>query len=297
MSRSDRLMLWGAAAVMIAVGALSLWKVSLIPAIDPEIAALRAEQQKLINGPRHFPAPDPIPAVHLGFLDVIPEPRLPQPQADLFRTQAVGKAMTIIHNPTKVLVLPFAVPTEIKSDLNGVSLPWTLQDAPQEKLADWQSQVKAKPAGFVIERRCGDEPAVVLAKLGPEAGSYTDVSAEPRKTYRYRVSVTGNETIRTSYPAQLEPVTKALAWSAEVRTPSDARVKLVGGDKNNAFLRMETYDRTAKKWVAGKVSMAVPGQKVGGSGWTLKGLRFDNFTLVADVTDDEGVDRVLTTKD
>src|SRR6185436_11335098 len=103
MSRNDRLMLWGAAAVMIAVGALSLWKVSSIPALDPEIAALRAEHQKLINGPRHFPAPEPLPAIHLGFMDVVSEPRLPQAQADLFRTRAVGIPVT--HGPMDVLVL------------------------------------------------------------------------------------------------------------------------------------------------------------------------------------------------
>jgi hypothetical protein len=295
MSRNDRLMLWGAAAVMIAVGALSLWKVSLIPAIDPEIAALRAEHQKLMNGGRHFPKPEPVSPVHLAFMDVIPEPRLPQPEADLFRTQAVGKPIS--HGVMDVLVLPFAVPGKPRADLHGATFDWTLQEAPQETHQNWKRQKPAKPAGFVIERRCGDEPPVVVAKLGPEARSYTDLSTEPRKTYRYQVSVTGKETVRTSYPAQLEPVTKALAWSAEIRTPSDTRAKLVGGDKDNAFLKLETYDRTAKKWVAGKVMMAAPGQKVGGSGWTLNKLRFDNFTLVADVTDDEGVDRVLTTKD
>jgi hypothetical protein len=296
MSRNDKLILWGAVAVMIAVGGLFLWQVSQIPAIDPRIAALKVEHEKLMNGPRHMPGPDPIPAYHLGFLDVIPEPRLPQPQADLFRTRLVEVPMTIAHRTTEVMVLPFASLGVVRSDLDGTTLAWTVQDAPQEKLKDWQKQKPAKPAGFIIERRCGDSEPVLVMKLGPEARSYTDLSTEPRKTYRYRVSVTGKETIRTSYPAQLEPVTKALAWSAETRTPSDTRARLVGGDKSNAFLRMETYDRTAKKWTAGKVTMAAPGQKVGGSGWTLKGLRFDNFTLVADVTDDEGVDRVLTTR-
>src|SRR5262245_58517566 len=208
MNRNDKLMLWGAAAVMMAVASYSLWKVSQIPAIDPEIAALKIEHEKLMNGARHMPAPPAIPPIHLGFLDVIPEPRLPQPEADLFRTRAVGKPVEIIYRPTNVLVLPFAVPGEIKADLDGIPLRWTVQDAPQENLARWQTQVKAKPAGFVVERQCGDAAPVIVAKLGPEARSYTDISAEPRKTYRYRVSVTGQETIRTSYPAQQESVAK-----------------------------------------------------------------------------------------
>ena len=50
-----------------------------------------------------------------------------------------------------------------------------------------------------------------------------------------------------------------------------------------------------KKWMA-KTIVVAPGRNIGMSGWILKGLHFDNFTLVADLTDDEGVDRVQTTK-
>jgi hypothetical protein len=75
-----------------------------------------------------------------------------------------------------------------------------------------------------------------------------------------------------------------------------ARLKLVGGDKTHAVLRAETYDRAQKAWV-GKTALTAPGEMVAGTGWSLKGLRFDEFTLVADVTDDDGVARVLTTRD
>jgi len=294
MSRNDKLMLWGAAAIMVAVGALAFWKASQTPAIDPEIAALKIEHQKLMTGSRHFPAPEPVPAVHLGFVDVIPEPRLANPGAGVIRLADGG--VGVPHGRMTVMVLPFAVHGEAKADLHGATFGWTLQDAPQEKLQDWKTQKPAKPAGFIIERQCEDGPIEIVAKLGPEARSFTDLSTEPRKTYRYWVSVTGQETVRSSYPAEQKPVTKGLAWSAETRTPANTRAMLVGGDRANAFLRLETYDRVSKKWI-GKTEMAVPGQKVGKSGWTLNGLRFDKFTLVADVTDDEGVDRVLTTKD
>jgi hypothetical protein len=295
MINQDKLMLWGAVAIMVAVGSLSVHRVSEAPKIDPEIATLAAEHRKLMNDSRpHHPGPGRVPPIHIAFLDVIPKPRLPHPGAD--RIPPADGGVGVPHRPMDVLVLPFAVPGEAKADLDGATIGWALQAAPQEKLHSWMTQKPAKPAGFVIERQCEDGPVDVVARLGPDAKSFTDLSTEPRMTYRYWVSVTGQETVRTAYPAELKPVTKGLAWSAEVRTPAATRAKLVGGDRSNALLRAETYDKKQKKWV-GKTAMAVPGQQIGTLGWTLKSLRFDNFTLVADVTDDEGVDRVLTTKD
>ncbi|HLY74834.1 MAG TPA: hypothetical protein VKU80_12010, partial [Planctomycetota bacterium] len=68
------------------------------------------------------------------------------------------------------------------------------------------------------------------------------------------------------------------------------------GDKTHAVLRVETYDRGRKGWVA-RTALNAPGDLIAGTGWSLKGLRFEEFTLVADLTDDEGVARVLSTKD
>jgi hypothetical protein len=135
----------------------------------------------------------------------------------------------------------------------------------------------------------------VIGRVGPKERSFTDLSTEPRLTYRYWVELTGDESVYDSYPPVAKPATKGLHLSAEARTPAATRVKLVGGDKDNGILKVETYDRAQKKWV-GKLVQTAPGRAVGTSGWTLNGLRFDNFTLVADVTDDEGVDRVLNTK-
>jgi hypothetical protein len=61
-------------------------------------------------------------------------------------------------------------------------------------------------------------------------------------------------------------------------------------------MKVENYDRATKRW-AGKTLLVNPGQSVEGTGWSLKKLRFDDFTLVADLTDDAGVDRVLTTRE
>jgi hypothetical protein len=194
-----------------------------------------------------------------------------------------------------VLVLPFPVLGTAKAEFQGTTVTWTLQDAPKEALPSHITQKVGKPLGFIVLRRGPEGKEEVLAKVGPEAKSFTDVSTKPLATYRYRVLVTGEETNRSSYPAVQEAVTKGLPGSAEAKTPSNVRVKLLGGDRTIATLRVETYDRTQKKWIA-KLVTAAPGREVGSSGWTLKGLRFDNFTLVAELTDDDGVDRVLDTK-
>jgi hypothetical protein len=292
MANMDKMILWGAAAVMAAVGSLSAWKISHEPKIDPDVARLEREHESLRTGAPRFPRPEPVPTIRLCYLETIPVPKPATDDAGRLRTRAVGRP--IEHARTTVLVLPFPVVGEAKADLNGVTFSWTLEDR-KEKLQYYEDQQAAKPAGFIIHRQCEDGPVEVIGKVGPKERSFTDLSTEPRMTYRYWVLVTGEETVRSSYPAVKEEVTKGLFLSAEARTPAATRMKLVGGDKNNAILRAETYDRAQKKWV-GKVVQAVPGQAIGASGWTLKGLRFDNFTLVADVTDDEGVDRVLTTK-
>src|SRR5205085_4946985 len=104
------------------------------------------------------------------------------------------------HKLTDVLVLPFAAPGEAKADLDGTTLTWTLRDAPKEKLQSWQIQKPAKPAGFVIKRQLEGNAVEVLATVGPEIRSYSDLSALPRRAYRYWVFVTGEETKRSSYP-------------------------------------------------------------------------------------------------
>jgi hypothetical protein len=61
-------------------------------------------------------------------------------------------------------------------------------------------------------------------------------------------------------------------------------------------IKVESYNRTGKYWAA-KTLLVNPSEAVAGTGWKLKGLRFDDFTLVADLTDDAGVVRVLTTRE
>ena len=292
MSNNDRLMLWGAAAIMIAVGALAFHRVSEAPSIDPEIARLKIEHEKLMSGPARQAAPGPVPYVHLGFVDVVAEPRPAPEWAGTMHTKYVGRA--VVHPDVKVQILSLPVPTTATSTLDATTLTWSLVE-PKAELKYWMKRTESKPTGFLIKRQCGDGDVENLAEVGAKALSYIDLTCKPRLTYRYWVVAKGMESDLTLDLAPLKSVVKGLVTSVETRTPSDTKAKLVGGDKGNAFVRIDTYDRAAKTWV-GRTAMAAPGQKIGASGWTLKGLRFDNFTLVADVTDDEGVDRVLTTR-
>ncbi len=293
MGRTDRLMLWGAVAIMVAVGSLFFYRVSESPKIDPEIAALKAEHQKLMNGPARQPGPGQVPAIHIGFLDVVEEPKAVNDNAGHLRTKLVGHPIS--PPVVQVYILSLPTPKTVTSTLEETTITWSLFE-PVVELKDYMRRNGTKPTGFVIKRMGEDGKIVQIGEAGAKALSFTDLTCKPRATYRYWVDAKGTESDLENKPYPKKDVVKGIDASVQTRTPSDTRAKLVGGDKANAFLRIETYDRTLKKWV-GKTSMAAPGQKVGSSGWVLKGLRFDNFTLVADVTDDEGVDRVLSTKD
>jgi len=282
---------WGAFAVMAAVGSLSIWKISHEPQVAPQIVTLEKEFKRTWNGPITEPTP-PMPRVGLHGCQVIPPPAPANDWAAFIMTKAVGTPKPRI--PNLYFFLPVPVPGEAKADLDKLVVTWSLSERSVE-LKEWMIRKEAKPMGFIIERQCEDGPVEVIGKVGPKERSFTDLSTEPRMTYRYWVVLTGKESDLKSYPPHDRDASYGLNLSVEARTPAATRMKLVGGDKDNAILRAETYDRAQKKWV-GKLVQAVPGRAVGSSGWTLKSLRFDNFTLVADVTDDEGVDRVLNTK-
>ncbi|RPH44610.1 MAG: hypothetical protein EHM91_08115, partial [Planctomycetota bacterium] len=74
MANMDKLILWGAAVVMAAVGSLSVWKISHEPAIDPEIAALAVDYEKRwsVRGGR---GPEQaVPRPRIDFTSVVKEP-------------------------------------------------------------------------------------------------------------------------------------------------------------------------------------------------------------------------------
>lgn len=291
----DKWMLWGAVAVMASVGSLSVWKIRQTPSIDPEIVRLGKALEVPATVVKN-PAPPlpPLPAGGCGPSTWVEAGRVPMKDwTGFIATKAVGTAVAPPKQPVYILPLP-VIQRQTVADLDGVTISWTLRKA-EPSLLEWMVRNEAKPAGFIVERMGEDGNLETLATLGPNARTYTDLAVEARRTYRYWVSLTGKETDLTKRPLQVVDAVKSLPESAEASTPSGVRMKLIGGDKLNALLRVETYDREKHCWVQ-KTMMAAPGRKVGRSGWTLTGLHFDNFTLVADLLDDDGAVRVLTTK-
>lgn len=288
----DQWLLTGAWAAMAAAGALSIYKGSRTPEIDPGISRLCGELKALEHGSACY-APN---RKRLAFLvpagpvsDVRPAPV----EAALFRTEAVGHP---VDPPViNVKVLPFPVMLSIKSDLDGTVLTWGTEQR-EVKLLRRMIRVNVDPATISVMRQLSDETPEKVADLGPKVRSWTDLSAQPRKAYRYWVTLTGQETVRTDRSGALVEVTNKPDRSLEATAPAAMRLNLIGGDKTHAFMKIETYDRAKKAWVAKAPVQAAPGEKVAGTGWQLKGLRFDGFTLVADVMDDDGAVQVLSTR-
>lgn len=289
----DKWLLTGAWAAMAAFGALTYYKVSHSPKIDPGVAAAiealkKAEQDGGCYPPgKAVPFKPPFGPTDAGLAYIDPEANRFHPK---FRKTEVD------HQHHDVMVLPRPKMSAAGADLNGVSLVWSVE-ARTVPLLYWMHQKEAKVQGFIVTRQRGEEAPVQIAELGPTATSYADLSAEPRQTYRYIVSVKGMEHDRTTDPPVLKPAMVPAAQAVPATPPSATRLKLAGGDKTHGVLRVETYDRAKKMWVAGKTMLVAPGETVAGIGWTLKGLRFDNFTLVADVTDGDGAALVLTTRE
>jgi hypothetical protein len=294
----DKWMLTGAWAVMAVAGSYSYWKISESPRVDPAIVKLcveltKAQNSRVIGCPGAPPEAkpkfpiciEPLPSAGLAYVD---------PQADLFRTRYVG--IPIEPKPKTVAVLPFPVVGTVKATLDGTTVTWSTEDRKVEK-KEWMVRIAATPQSFTVFRQFDEEAPQELAKLGPGARSHTDLTAAPLKTYRYWVTLTGQENLRTTYADadKVVSVTNKTDGTLTATGPSASRVRLVGGDRSHAVINVETYNRSGKYWAA-KTLLVNPGDTVEGTGWSLKKLRFDNFTLMADMTDDAGVDRILTTK-
>jgi hypothetical protein len=294
----DKLMVWGAWSLMAAVASLSAWKISQAPKIEPEIVRLEKELTDIQNskGISCGPAAPKVP--------VIPPPLTSDPKAGtapasdwtaFIMTKAVGIPVPIA--PTNVFLLPLPkISPEAKADLDGVSIRWDLEMA-KVQLQPWMIRKDALPEKFIIERQCEDGSVEVIAELGPKARSFTDLSTEPRLTYRYWVSLVGKETDLSKRPLVEKPAIKGQNDSTEARTPSATRLKLIGGEKDAAILRVETYDRARR---SGFRKRSSPPQASRMPDWAAgASTDFDSITLRSwrTLTDDEGVDRVLTTKD
>lgn len=288
----DQWVLTGAWMAMAATGAFSLYKGSESPKVDPAIAGLCKEVTALQDGAsKHGPNDRVLP-----FIDPFGPVTEVHPAPDgssSFSTRAEGHSVD--PKSVQVKVLPFPAMQAARADLDGTVVTWVLEDRAVELLRN-MTRVPAKPAKLSVFRQKGEEAPEAVAELKPEARTWTDLSAEPRQTYRYWVTVTGLETVRSDRSGSLVEVTNKPDRPVSASSPSATRVKLVGGDATHALLQVEKYDRAKKAWVAGSPFLAAPGEKVAGTGWSIRGVRFEKFTLVADATDDDGVARVLTTR-
>lgn len=286
----DQWLLTGAWAAMAAAGCFSIYKASQGPKLDPAIeeaanTLARARDPKVPKPPA---PPTPPRDVVIEF---VPAPYFTPPEsATRFHPKLVGTAVP--PKPCTVAVLPEPVMGEATSTLDGVRLSWSTRQ-PAVDLLQLMTAVPAKTYRILVMRQAADGAAERIAELGPESRSYSDLSAKPRETYHYWVEIVGPETVRFDRSGSMVQVTNKAERPLPLKTPANTRLKLVGGDRSSALVTVETYDRATKKWVGGEPVLAKPGEKV--AGWSLKSLKFDKFTLVADMTDDDGVARVLTT--
>jgi hypothetical protein len=285
------MLLWAAAGVIAACGVVGVWKVSRGPAVDPRVvaAARRVEDARRVP---QFPPPPRIPDGRLDRWDTVTggvrpaaDDAVPPPPIKFGFLETKREIQT-------VRVLP-GFTYAVTADLDGAILTWALQE-PKDKAGLYEKLVRSEPSAVVIERRTPGMEFAELLRLGPEATSYRDASAEPLATYYYRVRLAGIQTDRLD-DYKDKPVTVGGEEAVEVRVPSVHRLRLLGGDRTLALLRVETYHRESRKWVSRDVP-AAPGKAVPGTAWTLEALRFDKSTLVAEVRDDTGGKRELTTK-
>lgn len=207
----------------------------------------------------------------------------------------VGRSKATVGPRRTVEALPLPVIYSEKADLKGVTIAWGRVCRRVVVTAE-EVHKEGEVKGLVIERAGPDGEFRPIAPLGPDVEAYFDATAEHRTAYRYRVRVDGYETRIRGENYVRERVLTEGAVTGVIRTPSPYRVKLVGGDAKLGLLRVETYQRDKDAWTA-KDHPVRPGGAIGPTGWTLEALRFDRSTLTAEVKDDLGQGKRITTKD
>jgi hypothetical protein len=288
-TRAERWMLGGAWTLIAASLAWGGWRLASRPDVQPwvlrEAARIEAMKKSRLHPlPPHTAGPPAAGAT-------VPEAAPIHRWTGFLTPRIIALELPPAPITLKVLRIPLY---SGKATLDGVELTWTLADAKPFPLRPHETRKDQDPVGFVIERRREGGTPELLTVVGPKVRSVSDSGAEPRLRYEYQVSALGTQTDRQTGKDAVVAVTAG--GTVEARTPSPVRVKLAGGDRNFAILRVETYNRTERKWVPSTHRVS-PGGAIGESGWTLGALRFDGFTLTAEAGDDEGGTRVLRTDD
>jgi hypothetical protein len=194
--------------------------------------------------------------------------------------------------PPKELLPPVALYSGT-FEMDRATVSWKLQPATLNPTAKFK-QMRSDARAIVIHRRCDTGEVQRIAVLDPKATSFEDRDVEPNHSYCYWILVRAEKglTDRAGHAPVLEEEGEG---AAQGTVPAWHKVKLIGGDRDRAFFTVESYQAAAGKWETKRV-MAVPGQPIGATGWTLEGLRFDRFTLVAEVRDDLRETRMISTK-
>jgi hypothetical protein len=295
MRLNDRIMLVGAWGVVVLGLGFGISRISGAPRVEPSVHRLVGEiRHSLATG--HEPAPPALPRLRhrddWGLVTGGQESA--KPWSAFVQPELRGTALP--PNKVTFFVLPYARFTA-KGDLDSATITWTFE-VPKRDLLPHEIPKAGAVSRVLIERQVGaDEPEIIAEIKDPRATSYLDPGLAGRTEYRYRVLVVGDETLRLA-PGQYQvaTVTAAPGEAALVKTPSHQRVRLLGGDAGVAIIRWESYNSASRCWAI-KTESVLPGQRIGVTGWKLDGLRFYKFTLMAEMTDEMGEKRVLSTKD
>jgi hypothetical protein len=295
MRRTDRMMLWGAWAVVVLGLGFGISRISGAPKIEPSVRRVVGEIRDNLATAHEAPPPA-LP--HLRHREdwgsVTGGRESAKPWSAFVQPELRGTALS----PTQVhfLILPYARFTA-KGDLDRATIAWALE-VPQRELLPHEIPKAGAVSRVLIERQVGaEEPQIIAEITDPKVTSYLDAGLAGRTEYRYRVLVVGDETLRVAPGHYLvATLTAAPGEAALVTTPPHHRVRLLGGDAGVAIVRWESYNGSSHGWVT-KTESVLPGQRIGSTGWRLDGLRFFKFTLMAEMTDEMGEKKVLSTKD
>lgn len=187
----------------------------------------------------------------------------------------------------------FVLPTPLysgKVELDRTLLTWSLRE-PQEGPLVKRGALRA----IVIHRTCDDGEVERIAVLSPKATSFEDREVRPNRSYRYWVLVRGEEGTKEYRIDHVRLVEREGEGTVEGAVPSWHKVRLIGGDKEHAILGVDSYNPGKGRWES-RIVRTSPGRAIGETGWTLDRIRFEKFTLHADVTDDLRETRELSTR-
>ena len=281
LTSTNRWILAVAWTLIAAAGALGLRGIARIPQRDTDAdAAMRDLQRRRAEAAVENPPPLKTPPT---WNYVSPEPEPVSAHAATLRPRVTAEPRP--KPPVDVPVMPFYAVAVATASLDGVTLSWTLVRGPVA-LERHERPKDTTAAAVTVERRT-DAGWKEVARLEAKATSWKDVDAPPAAGLAYRVRLVAPETAKA---------TPAVGPDAETRTPSNIRARLVGGDTKVALLRVETYNRTSRTW-SGKERPVRPGEAIWPGGWTLVGLKFRGFGLVAEAATGDGRTVELTTQD